>query len=150
MRLQKPNTGERVTHRPTIEALRALIRRHTMKLPDDSSVPSSASSAGDAAGLVVAVLGVAAAATALAFAGQSWAGPAETLIEANKCSKCHTATTTKKGPSWADIAVKYKGKPDAEAKLVAMLKTGGADDHNKVVASDADLKAIVAVVLSSK
>jgi len=31
-----------------------------------------------------------------------------------------------------------------------MLKTGGADDHNKVAASDADLKAIVAVVLASK
>jgi hypothetical protein len=31
-----------------------------------------------------------------------------------------------------------------------MLKTGGPDDHNKVVASDADLKAVVAVVLSSK
>jgi cytochrome c len=72
------------------------------------------------------------------------------LITANKCSKCHTATTTKKAPSWASVAEKYKGDAGAEAKLVTMLKTGGADDHNKVAASDADLKAIVAVVLASK
>jgi hypothetical protein len=31
-----------------------------------------------------------------------------------------------------------------------MLKTGGDADHKKVAASDADLKAIAAVVLSSK
>ena len=90
------------------------------------------------------------ASTALTFAGNALAGPAEDLITANKCSKCHTATTTKKAPSWASLAEKYKGDPAAEAKLVTMLKTGGSEDHNKVAASDADLKAIVAIVLSSK
>ena len=90
------------------------------------------------------------AAAALAAAGNALAGPAEDLITANKCSKCHTATTTKKAPSWASVAEKYKGDAGAEAKLVNMLKTGGSDDHNKVAASDADLKAIVAVVLASK
>jgi cytochrome c len=96
------------------------------------------------------LLSTLAAVATLAFAGTALAGAAEDLITANKCSKCHTATTTKKGPSWASLAEKYKGKADAEAKLVEMLKTGGKDDHNKVVASDADLKAIVAIVLSSK
>ena len=90
------------------------------------------------------------AATALTFAGNALAGPAEDLITANKCSRCHTATTTKKAPSWASIAEKYKGDAAAEAKLVNMLKTGGSDDHNKVAASDADLKAVVAIVLASK
>ena len=90
------------------------------------------------------------AATALTFAGTAQAGPAEDLITANKCSKCHTATTTKKAPSWASVAQKYKGDATAEAKLVTMLKTGGADDHPKVAASDTDLKAIVAVVMASK
>ena len=96
------------------------------------------------------LLSTLAAVATLAFGGTALAGPAEDLIAANKCSKCHTETTTKKGPSWASLAEKYKGKPDAEAKLVEVLKTGGKDDHNKVVASDADLKAIVALVLSSK
>lgn len=105
---------------------------------------------GDIAGIFAATLAAALVATTLAFSGSGWAGPAETLIESNKCSKCHTATTTKKGPSWASLAEKYRGKPDAEAKLVSMLKTGGSEDHNKVVASDADLKAIVAIVLATK
>ena len=90
------------------------------------------------------------AATALTFAGDVLAGPAEDLIAANKCSRCHTATTTKKAPSWASIAEKYKGDAAAEGKLVNMLKTGGPDDHNKIAASDADLKAVVAIVLASK
>jgi cytochrome c len=90
------------------------------------------------------------AATALAFGGTAFASPAEDLIKAGKCANCHTAKTTKKAPSWASVAQKYNGQADAEAKLITMLKTGGADDHNKVVASDADLKSIISIVLTSK
>ena len=93
---------------------------------------------------------IAAAFATVALAGPAVAGPAEDIIAKEKCSKCHTATTTKKGPSWASVAEKYKGKPDPSRKLVDMLKTGGKDDHNKVAASDADLKAVVQIVLSSK
>ncbi|HSC64864.1 MAG TPA: c-type cytochrome [Caldimonas sp.] len=92
----------------------------------------------------------AAAVASVAFAGSALAGPAEDIISKEKCGSCHTATTTKKGPSWASVAQKYKGDAGAEAKLVNMLKTGGSEDHKKVTASDADLKAVVAVVLSSK
>ena len=86
----------------------------------------------------------------LAFSGLACAGPAEDIIAKEKCGSCHTASTTKKGPSWASVAQKYKGDAAAEGKIVTMLKTGGADDHKKVAASDADLKAIAAIVLSSK
>jgi len=86
----------------------------------------------------------------MAATGSAWAGAGEDLIAANKCNKCHTATTTKKGPSFASLAEKYKGDAAAPAKLAEMLKTGGKEDHAKVTGSDADLKAIVAVVLSSK
>ena len=95
-------------------------------------------------------LTIVAAFATLAISGTGFAGTAEDLIAKNQCSKCHTATTTKKGPSWASLAEKYKADPAAPDKLVQMLKTGGADDHKKVAASDADLKAIVAIVLSSK
>jgi cytochrome c len=78
------------------------------------------------------------------------AGTGEDLIASNKCNKCHTEKTTKKGPSFASLAEKYKGDAGAQARLVEMLKTGGKDGHDVVKASDADLKAIVAVVLSSK
>lgn len=93
---------------------------------------------------------LAAAAVSLAFAGSAFAGAAEDIIAKEKCGSCHTATTTKKGPSWASVAQKYKGDAGAEGKIVNMLKTGGPDDHKKVAASDADLKAIAQIVLSSK
>jgi cytochrome c len=95
-----------------------------------------------------------AAVATLALSGSAFAGSAEDIIVAEKCSKCHTATTTKKGPSWASVATKYKGNADAPNKIFLQLKNGGKvgdeEDHKKVTASDADLKAIAAIVLSSK
>lgn len=95
-----------------------------------------------------------AASAALALSGGAFAGAGEDLATAQKCNKCHTATTTKKGPSWAKVADKYKGKSEAGEKLFTYLKTGGkmddGEDHKKVVASDADIKALVTLVLSSK
>ena len=99
-----------------------------------------------------------AALTALAYSGLALAG-AEDIVEKEKCHKCHTATTTKKAPSWASIATKYAGKPEMPAKLMQMLKTGVPlsgktdedDQHKKLAgASDADLKAVVDLVLSTK
>ena len=99
-------------------------------------------------------LAIAAAFASLALAAPAFAGPAEDIIEKVKCHKCHTEKTTKKGPSWASVAEKYKGNPDAANKIFNELKAGGKigdeEDHKKVVASDADIKAIVQVVLSSK
>jgi len=86
----------------------------------------------------------------IATAGTAFAGTGEDLIASNKCNKCHTATTTKKAPSFASLAEKYKGDAAAPAKLAEMLKTGGKDDHAKMAGSDADRSAVVAVVLSSK
>jgi len=96
------------------------------------------------------VLALCAAIGLLATGVSASAGTGDDLIAANKCNKCHTATTTKKAPSFASVAEKYKGKPEASTAIVDMLKTGGKDDHQKVAASDADLKAIAATVLSSK
>jgi cytochrome c len=96
------------------------------------------------------ILKIAACGATLALSGLAFAGSAEDIITKDKCGSCHTATTTKKAPSWASVAEKYKGDAGAEAKIVNFLKTGGAEDHKKVTASDADLKAIAAIVLSSK
>jgi cytochrome c len=97
---------------------------------------------------------IAAAFATIAFAGPALAGPTEDLIAKEKCSKCHTDKTTKKGPSWASVAEKYKGNAAAPGKIFLQLKNGGKvgdeDDHKKVEASDAEIKAIVQVVLSSK
>ena len=89
-----------------------------------------------------------------ALCGSALAGTAEDLVAKEKCSKCHTEKTTKKGPSWASVAEKYKGNADAPNKIFLQLKNGGKvgdeDDHKKVTASDAEIKEIVKVVLSSK
>lgn len=99
-------------------------------------------------------LAIAAAFATVSLAGPVYAGPGEDLAAKEKCNKCHTEKTTKKGPSWASVAQKYAGKPEAANKLFMQLKNGGQvgdeEDHKKVVASDADIKALVQVVLSSK
>jgi cytochrome c len=97
-------------------------------------------------------LKLAAAVAAIALSGAAYAD-ADSVIAANKCGTCHTAKTTPKGPSWASIAEKFKGKPDAQATLVKVLKTGQTPDgeeHKKIEASDADLEAVVAKVLAAK
>ena len=93
---------------------------------------------------------IAACAAALALSSPALAAPADDIIAKEKCGSCHTASTTKKAPSFASVAQKYKGDAGAEAKIITMLKTGGADDHKKIAASDADLKAVAATVLSAK
>ena len=99
-------------------------------------------------------IAIAAAVFCCGFAATAFAGPTEDLIAKEKCSKCHTEKTTKKGPSWASVAEKYKGNAEAPNKIFLQLKNGGKvgdeDDHKKIVASDADIKAVAAIVLSSK
>ncbi len=91
-----------------------------------------------------------AAAAVLALSGAAYAGPAEDYIKANKCSKCHTEKTTKKGPSFASLAEKYKGDAKASATMLNTLKTGGKEDHEKVPGTDAELQAVIAFILASK
>ena len=96
------------------------------------------------------ILTIAVSSATLAISGPAFAAPADDIIAKEKCGSCHTASTTKKGPSWASVAQKYKGDAGAEAKIVNLLKTGGTEDHKKVAASDADLKAIAGKVLAAK
>ena len=91
---------------------------------------------------------------ATAFAGSAMAQSADDVLNREKCSRCHTATTTKKAPSFADVAKKYKGNAGAADKLFAGLKSGGKmgdeDDHKKIAGSDAEIRAVVAHVLAAK
>lgn len=70
------------------------------------------------------------------------------VVKAKGCLNCHEVDKKKVGPAFKDTAAKNKGDKGAEAKLVAMLKAGTA--HPKVAASDAELKAAVQYVLSTK
>jgi cytochrome c551/c552 len=90
----------------------------------------------------------------LSLAQGAGAATAEEVIAANKCTKCHTATTTKKAPSYAAVATKWAGKPEAATVLFKGLKAGGKmgeeEEHKKAEATDDEIKAVVAFVLSSK
>ena len=49
----------------------------------------------------------------------------EAMAKADGCLNCHAVDSKKVGPSFKDVAAKYKGKADAEATLIA--KIGGGE-----------------------
>ena len=93
-----------------------------------------------------AILVVVAAAGILA-SGVGYAQSGADVVK-GKCVACHDVEKKKVGPSFKDIAAKYKGKKEAEGKLVGAMKEGKG--HPKVAASDAELKAAVQHMLSAK
>lgn len=93
------------------------------------------------------MLVVIAAAGALAT-GVGFAQSGADVIKAKGCLGCHDADKKKVGPAFKDVAAKHKSDKGAEAALVAKLKDGKG--HPKIAASDAELKAAVGTVLSTK
>ena len=93
---------------------------------------------------ILAILSVATAVAAGAALAQS--GPE--VLKAKGCLGCHDMDKKKVGPAYKDVAAKYKGDKKAEAMLVDKIKEGKG--HPKVAASDAELKAAIGTVLSTK
>ena len=91
--------------------------------------------------LVMAVLGAIAAGVVLAQSGAD-------VVKAKGCLNCHAVAEKKIGPAFREAAAKYKGDAKAAGLLAAKLKDGKA--HPKIGASDADSKAAVQYVLSTK
>lgn len=89
---------------------------------------------------------LAAAGTLAAGAVVAQSGPE--VLKAKGCLNCHENDKKKVGPAYKDVAAKYKDKKGAEDELVAKLKEG--KNHPKIAASDAELKAAVGQVLSTK
>ncbi len=52
------------------------------------------------------------------------AAVAEKLARQEGCLRCHGVDRGKDGPAYKEIAAKYKGKPDTEARLVKHLSSG--------------------------
>ena len=83
-------------------------------------------------------------------------GAAEALIKKSGCTKCHSVSAKKEGPSFKETAAKYKGKPDAEQKLVTHLTTnpkikvdGKEELHDSLkTKNDADIKNVIQYILS--
>ena len=70
----------------------------------------------------------------------------EALAKSAGCLNCHAVDSKKVGPAFKDVAAKYKGKADAEAKLVSEISKG--EGHPAVKASPDDTKSLVKWVLS--
>jgi len=81
----------------------------------------------------------------------------EDLAKKYMCTTCHVVKGAKTiGPSYADVAKKYAGQKDAEAKLADKVKKGGQGVWGQVPmppnasVPDADVKTLVKWVLSTK
>ncbi|MBI5626440.1 MAG: c-type cytochrome [Nitrosomonadales bacterium] len=73
------------------------------------------------------------------------------------CLSCHAVDRKVVGPSYKDVAAKYKGDPSAEAKLIKKVKSGGYGVWGKVMMpanlgkmTDEEYKTTVAWILSLK
>ena len=96
-------------------------------------------------------------AAALALSAALPAQANEDLAKKHLCTTCHVVKGAKTiGPTYADVAKKYAGQKDAEAKLADKVKKGGQGVWGQVpmppnaAVPDADVKALVKWVLSVK
>ena len=77
------------------------------------------------------------------------------LAQQKNCLACHAVDKKLVGPAYQDVARKYKGDKEAEAKLINKVKNGGAGvwgpipmPPNTPKVSDADIKTLVEWVLA--
>ena len=93
------------------------------------------------------ILTVISVAAALA-AGAGFAQSGPEVLKAKGCLNCHEMDKKKVGPAYKDVAAKHKDNKNAEAFLLDKIKEGKG--HPKIAASDAELKAAIQTVLSTK
>lgn len=81
---------------------------------------------------------------------------AEDLMKKNACSACHAVDKKMVGPAYKDVAAKYRGQKDAEAKLIEKVKKGGVGVWGQVpmppnpAVKDEDAKTLVQWIMSLK
>jgi cytochrome c len=78
----------------------------------------------------------------------------QTIASANACMGCHAVDRKLVGPSFQQIAAKYKGDAQAPAKLALKVKNGGSGVWGAIpmpahpAMSDADIRTVVDWVLA--
>jgi cytochrome c len=90
------------------------------------------------------------------FAASHAADPAQIAAKAG-CTVCHSTDKKMIGPSYREVAAKYKGNADAVALLSAQIRKGSTGVWGKIPMpatdaaklSDADLKAVVIWLLKT-
>jgi cytochrome c len=94
---------------------------------------------------------------ASAFASQAaMADAGLDLAKAKNCMACHAVANKVVGPAYKDVAAKYAGQKDAEAKLTSKVMKGGSGTWGAIPmpanpqVSEAEAKTLVKWVLSQK
>jgi cytochrome c len=80
----------------------------------------------------------------------------EALLKKNNCMACHAVDKKLVGPSYKDVANKYRGQSDAADKLAKKIRAGGSGvwgpipmpPHPQV--SEADAKKLATFILNTK
>ena len=65
-------------------------------------------------------------AAGLMVAGSAMAADMPEVAKKNNCTACHAIDKKVVGPSWNDVAKKYKGDATAADKLLVKISKGGA------------------------
>ena len=105
---------------------------------------------------IVTLFSAAAAMTLAAGAHAADPKAAEALAQSSGCLACHAVDKKLVGPSYKDIAAKYRGDKGAEANLIKKVKAGGKGVWGEIPMSpnahvkDDDLKTLVQWILSLK
>ena len=94
-------------------------------------------------------------ASCLVVAAEVDADAAKALLKKNDCTKCHAIDKKKDGPPYKEVASKYKGKPDSEAKLYKhvtskpMVKIDGKEEEHKVIkGEEGEIRNVIRFILS--
>jgi cytochrome c len=103
------------------------------------------------AGAVAALVAIGA---GMSFAARADVGDGLKVARSNACMGCHAVDRKLVGPSFKEIAERYKGDAQAVPKLVKKVKDGGAGAWGAIPMpahprmSDADAKSVVQWVLA--
>jgi cytochrome c len=95
--------------------------------------------------------------SALAVASAAVADQLEDMMKKEGCNACHSESKKIVGPSYKEVAAKYRGNPKAVEMLVEKVKKGGSGvwgpipmPPNSPRVPDADIKKMVELILALK
>ena len=109
--------------------------------------------------LILSVTGLVAALCFSPLTSAADAAAAQALAKKEGCLKCHAVDKKKDASSLKDIAKKFAGKPDAEARILAQITTGqkvkledGTEEEHKMLKTKdkAEIDNLIAWILSLK
>jgi len=82
--------------------------------------------------------------------------PIQKLLNANGCTGCHALDTRVVGPSFREISLRYREKPESKTHLAAKIRQGGQGVWGQVPMppnaglSDRDLDSLVGWILAPR